>query len=258
MSILDKTIALNADRPLMGMACYFYDPVLIDIAAHLGYDVIWIEMEHALITFAQAADLCRIGSGLGMMTMIRIPDARRENVLKAAECGPDIIDLPMANSPEIAAELVANARYAPEGSRGFFGSSRAVRYSMGDSIVEEQQRINRHLCLMGQIETREAVENVDAICAMPGLDAIFLGPGDMSASLGVTGQMNHPLVHEAFGRAVAAAKAHEKKVAMVCAPSEVAHWFGQGVHLFFCGSDVSCVKTGAKAILDEARKGLTG
>ena len=258
MSILDETIALNADRPLMGLACNFNDPVLIDIAAHLGYDVIWIEMEHGHITFSQAVDLCRIGSGLGMLTMIRIPDARRENVLKAAECGPDIIDLPMANSPEIAAELVANARYAPEGSRGFFGSSRAVRYLACDPIVEEQQRINRHLCLMGQIETCEAVGNADAVCATPGLDAILLGPGDMSASLGVTGQMNHPLVHEAFGRALAAAKTHGKKVAMVCAPSEVAHWFGQGVHLFFCGSDVSCIKAGAKAILDEARESVTG
>jgi 2-keto-3-deoxy-L-rhamnonate aldolase RhmA len=258
MSILDETIALKADRPLMGLACSFHDPVLVEIAAYLDYDVVWIEMEHAHITFAQAADLCRIGSGLGMLTMIRIPDARRENVLKAAECGPDIIDLPMVNSPEIAAELVAHARYTPEGSRGFFGSSRAVRYSACGTIVEEQQRINRHLCLMGQIETREAVENADAVCATPGLDAILLGPGDMSTSLGVVGQVNHPLVHEAFGRAIVAAKTHGKKVAVVCAPSEIAGWFAQGVHLFFCGNDISCMKAGAKAILDEARESVTG
>ena len=100
------------------------------------------------MTFHEAGDLCRIAAGAGLLTMIRIPDARRESVLKAAELGPDILDLPMANSVEIATEFVRLARFPPEDNRGFFGVSRAVHYGVSGSIREEQCRVNRELCLM--------------------------------------------------------------------------------------------------------------
>jgi 2-keto-3-deoxy-L-rhamnonate aldolase RhmA len=99
MNRLHRAISLANGKPLLGAALYFYDPIFLEIAAHMGFKVIWIEMEHAAITFAEAADLCRMAAGTGMLTMIRIPDSRRESVLKAAECGPDIIDIPMADSP---------------------------------------------------------------------------------------------------------------------------------------------------------------
>lgn len=251
MSKLDIALRDTAS-PVVGAACYTYNPVFVDIAARLGYKALWIEMEHAHITFAQAADLCRIATGQGLLTMIRIPDSRRENVLKAAECGPDIIDLPMANSPSIVQELVHNARYSPEGGRGFFGASRAVNYSIGQPLADEQRTINGNLCLMIQIETREAVDQVSEICAVPGFDAIFLGPGDMSASLGVTGEVNHPLVLDAFAKAISAAKLSGKRVAMACNPADVAQWASKGVELFFCGSDIACMKIGAQQILSTA------
>jgi len=255
MSILDDRIQAKGG-PLFGLQCYFYSPILIDIAARLGYDSIWVEMEHGHIAFSQTADLCRIASGLGLLTMIRIPDARRENVLKAAECAPDIIDLPMANTPEIVEELVSHALYSPEGNRGFFGSSRAVRYTIDTPIVDEQRRVNRELCLMAQIETIEAVDRADEICSVPGINAIFLGPGDMSASLGVTGELNHPTVKEALERAIATAKRYGKRVAMASAASDVAYWADKGVELFYCASDVTCLKQGAQEMLDEARGAL--
>src|SRR5579875_377969 len=106
MNRLRKALQQNNGKTLLGAALYFYDPIFLEIAAHLGYQAIWIEMEHAPITFAEAADLCRMAAGTGMLTMIRIPDTRRENVLKAAECGPDIIDVPMISAPQQIHELV--------------------------------------------------------------------------------------------------------------------------------------------------------
>ena len=100
MNRLHQAIKDAAGRPLLGAALYSYDPIFLEIAAHMGFQVIWIEMEHAPISFSEAADLCRMAAGTGMLTMIRIPDARRESVLKAAECGPDIIDIPMVDTPE--------------------------------------------------------------------------------------------------------------------------------------------------------------
>ncbi|MPY90271.1 MAG: hypothetical protein GEU99_20395 [Luteitalea sp.] len=142
MTRLQRRLSANDGKPLLGVAAYFYDPIFIEIAAHVGYDAAWIEMEHAPISFAEAADLCRIAQALGLLTMIRVPDYRRESVLKAAECGPDIIDVPMANSPEVLQGLVAEARFAPLGARGTFSVSRAMRYGLVENLSEAQQQIN--------------------------------------------------------------------------------------------------------------------
>src|SRR5580698_5871769 len=142
MNRLRQAVENNDNKTLLGAALYFYDPVFLEICAHLGYQTIWIEMEHAPITFAEAADLCRMAAGSGMLTMIRIPDTRRESVLKAAECGPDMIDIPMADSPEQVAELVRYAKFAPEGTRGYFSVSRALKYGIVDSVAAEQQQVN--------------------------------------------------------------------------------------------------------------------
>lgn len=142
MNRLHQAISLADGKPLLGAALYFYDPVFLEIAALTGFKVIWIEMEHAAITFAEAADLCRMAAGTGLLTMIRIPDTRRESVLKAAECGPDIIDIPMAESPDQLTELVRYAKFAPEGTRGFFSTSRALKYGIVDNVPDEQQVLN--------------------------------------------------------------------------------------------------------------------
>ncbi len=256
MNRLQRAIHNNGGAPILGAASYIYSPEFLEIAALMGFKAAWIEMEHTFLTFAQAADLCRIASGLGMLTMLRIPDAQRATVLKGAECGPDILDLPMANTPEIVAELVRNARFLPDGVRGFFGSSRAVKFGVPGPVAEEQQRLNRELCLMVQVETREAVDRVDELCQVPGMDAIFLGPADLSASLGVPGQTGHELVFQAAARAIAAARAHGKQAAAGVAPQDVAFWVGQGVDLLFCINDVTAMKMGAAKALDAAREAI--
>src|ERR1700733_11077870 len=95
MSRLRRLLNEQGSGPLLGAAAYFNDPVFIEMCAYLGFQVMWIEMEHSHITFAEAVNLIRISQGCGLLTMIRIPNASRENVLKAAECGPDIINIPM-------------------------------------------------------------------------------------------------------------------------------------------------------------------
>ena len=142
-------------------------------------------MEHAPITFAEAADLCRMASGSGMLTMIRIPDSRRENILKAAECGPDIIDVAMVDEPAQMQEMLEYGRFAPAGGRGYFSVSRAVHYGVLNSVTETQQNLNRELCLMAQVETTEAMKNLEQLAAVPGVD-LFVGPADLAASLGTT------------------------------------------------------------------------
>lgn len=252
MNRLRKAVENNNGQTLLGAALYFYDPVFLEIAAHLGYQAIWIEMEHAPITFAEAADLCRMATGSGMLTMIRIPDSRRENILKAAECGPDIIDVAMVNEPAQMNEMLEYGRFAPAGGRGYFSVSRAVQYGVFNTVIETQQNLNRELSLMAQIETVEAVNNLDELAAVPGID-LFVGPADLAASLGHPGQTLHPSVREAAGRIVKAARANDKCIVSACGPSDFKFWLDQKIDLLFCTNDIACLKRGASLALQEAR-----
>jgi 2-keto-3-deoxy-L-rhamnonate aldolase RhmA len=252
MNRLRRAVHDNGGKTLLGAAVYFYDPIFLEICSHLGYQAIWIEMEHGHITFAEAADLCRMAAGSGMLTMIRIPDVQRANVLKAAECGPDIIDVPMIERPEQMNELRKFARFAPEGSRGVFGVSRAVHYGISGEALATQRSINSGLCLMAQIETGTALAHLDELAAVPDVD-LFIGPADLAASLGVPSQTSHLLVQTAAAEIVKAARAYDKCVATACAAEGFPFWLGLGVDLLFCTNDISCLKQAAGDALGEAR-----
>ncbi|MGA2889510.1 MAG: aldolase/citrate lyase family protein [Terracidiphilus sp.] len=243
----------NGGKTLLGAAVYFYDPIFLEICAHLGYKAIWIEMEHGHITFAEAADLCRMAAGSGMLTMIRIPDVERANVLKAAECGPDILDVPMIERPEQMHDLRKYARFAPEGSRGFFSVSRAINFGIPGGVVARQKNLNSDLCLMAQIETVDAMARLDELVAVEDVD-IFIGPADLAASLGHPGETGHPDVKTAAARIVHTARRHNKCVATACAPEDYPFWLDLGIDLLFCTNDIACLKLAAGDLLSKARE----
>jgi 4-hydroxy-2-oxoheptanedioate aldolase len=253
MNRLHQAIEAKKNGPLLGAALYFYDPVFLEIAGYMGFDVVWIEMEHAGISFSEAADLCRMVRGTGMLSMIRVADARRESILKAAECGPDMIDLPMVETPEQLTELVRYARFAPVGARGFFSVSPALRYGIVDSVTGTQQQMNIELALLAQIETAEAVRRIDELAVVPGVD-LFIGPADLAASMGLPGQTGHPDVLAAASRVIDAARTHGKKVATACGPQDFIHWARLGVDLLYCGNDITALKAGAGSALQAAHE----
>lgn len=254
MNRLQQAIEKNGGKPLLGAAAYLYNPAFFEMAALIGYQAAWVEMEHTFHSLEQAADLCRLSSALGMLTMLRIPDLQRGTILKGCECGPDILDLPMVNTPDMVSEFISQARFPPMGVRGFFGVSRAVRYGLAGSVPAVQQKLNTELCLMIQIETREAADRIDELCAAPELDAVFIGPADLSASLGVAGQTSHALVKDAASRVIRSAKKNGKQAAAAAPASEAKFWLDAGVDLYFCVNDLACMKAGAQAALDEVRK----
>ncbi len=256
MNRLQRRLQEHGGGTLFGVAVYFYDPIFIEIAARLGYQVAWIEMEHSSLSFGEVADLCRISQGAGLLTMIRVADSRRESILKAAECGPDIIDVPMANSPEVLVELARFARFPPVGARGTFSVSRALHYGLVDNLPQAQDALNDELCLMAQIETRDALDRADELCAVEGVE-IFIGPADLSASLGVPGESGHPLVKQAAAKIIAAARRRGKSVATAARAADFDFWIEQGVDVLFCTNDISALRVGAEQALAMARAAVT-
>jgi 4-hydroxy-2-oxoheptanedioate aldolase len=111
------------------------------------------------------------------------------------------------------------------------------------------------LCLMIQIETQEAVERVEELCAIPGID-IFIGPADLSASLGVPGQTAHPKVVDAVRLCMRSARKYGKLVAVGSPPADVQFWVDHDVDILFCGNDVACLRIGAQTILKQANAAI--
>jgi 2-keto-3-deoxy-L-rhamnonate aldolase RhmA len=105
---------------------------------------------------------------------------------------------------------------------------------------------------MAQVETTEAMKNLEQLAAVPGVD-LFVGPADLAASLGYPGQTLHPLVQEAAIQIIQAARANNKCVASACGPSDFKFWLDQKIDLLFCTNDIACLKRGAALALDEAR-----
>lgn len=252
MNVLRRMLADCEEKTCLGIAVYFYDPPFLDMAAALGFKVLWIEMEHSFMTFTEVADLVRMAKGRGLLTMIRVANTSRENVMKAAECGPDIIDVPMIDTPEQAMELVRAARFPPVGERGFFSVSPSLSYGLVENVAEAQLKLNESLCLMVQVETALSVENIEAICAVPEVE-IFIGPSDLSASLGVPGQLSHPKVLAAAEKVITAAKRAGKLVAVGSGPNEFEFYARQGVEILFCGNDFACMRLGIQQMLSQGK-----
>jgi 2-keto-3-deoxy-L-rhamnonate aldolase RhmA len=156
----------------------------------------------------------------------------------------------------VLAELVRNAKFPPDGVRGFFSVSRAVKYGLDGKVMDQQQKLNRELCLMIQVETKEAVERIEELCAVPGIEGIFLGPADLSASLGVPGETGHPMVFEAAAHTIKIAKAHGKQIAAGVSPQDIPFWIENGIDLLFCTNDIAAMKLGAQSAMDAAQAGL--
>ncbi len=251
MTKFERIICEQEGQPLLGMAVHRYNPDFLEMMALVGFKVVWIEMEHGLLRYEQATELCRIASGLGLLSLIRIPNAHRDTVCYAAECGPDMIDVPMVESPEMAQDLVHYAKYPPQGKRGFFCGSRAEGFALNESIEDMLHRVNRDLVLAVQIETQRGFEYAEEICSVPGIDAIFIGRGDLSMDLGVPGQIDHPDVLHMTEVIMRIAKRNDKRLIVPGPATSAAHWKSKGADLLFLGSDTSCLTAGLRQNFNE-------
>jgi 2-keto-3-deoxy-L-rhamnonate aldolase RhmA len=236
---------LAAGDPLWGSFLKTPSPILVEVMASAGLDLLCIDAEHAPFD-RSAIDLCVMAArGAGLPIIVRTPTAASEHLLNALDCGADGVLLPHIRSLEEAGAAVAAAHYG-RGGRGYAGSSRAAGYGLTP--------IPRHLAasagrtiVIAQIEDVEAVEAVEAIAAVEGLDALFVGRIDLTIALGET-DPDAPAVLAAVERVLAAGKAAEVPVGMfVPRDSDVAHWRAKGAKLFLQGSDHSFLRAGAKA-----------
>lgn len=191
---------------LLGQLCY---PKIVELVAMSGkFDVVWFDQEHVGLTTPQVEDAARAARAVGLPCFVRLYAQNYADVMRPLEAGCNGIMAAMVRSADEARKIVEWARFYPQGMRGINGSGIDGRFSSGygsrDAYFEDA---NRHAFVSIQIETAEALAEVEAIAAIPGVDSIFLGPADLSQSLGIPGQFDHPRLWEAVDRVAAACKA---------------------------------------------------
>lgn len=161
------------------------EPALVEIIGLAGFDAAFIDMEHSAFDFKVVQEMARACDLVGITSLVRVPDNNPKTILRILEMGVQGIQVPHIASRDDALAAVETARYAPLGERGMGGSTRAARYG-SVPMKEHMATSNSEILLAAMIEDKEAIEQLEEIASVEGLDLIAIGPSDLSQSLGVS------------------------------------------------------------------------
>lgn len=186
--------AIKAGAPQLGLWCSIPDPGVAEMLAGCGFDWLLFDTEHALMDPISVQPMLQAAAPYPVSAGVRPSSLDPALIKRMLDVGAQTIVVPYVQTPEEAALAVASVTYPPEGIRGVAGTTRATRWG---SIPGYAQKAREEIALIVQIETKEALDNLEAIAATPGLDGIFVGPADMAASLGYAGEPAHPEVRAA-------------------------------------------------------------
>ena len=222
-----------------------------EILSSCGFDWLCIDAEHAPLSPIHVQRIIQGAAGR-CACLVRISSVSELAVKQALDTGADGIIVPLVNSRQEAEKIVQWAHYAPEGSRGV-GLARAHGYGMRFSQYIE--RANRDTVVVVQAEQIEAVERIEEIVAVPGIDGIFVGPYDLSASLGHLGEVDHPEVTAAIERVSTACRAAKKAGGVFgMGAAAVAPYVERGFTLIAAGVDVAVLGNAAAALCGEVKR----
>lgn len=234
---------IAAREALFGSFLKTPSPILVEVMADCGLDLLCLDAEHAPFDRI-AIDACVMAARAGgLPAIVRPPTAAPEHILNALDCGAEGVLLPHVRTAEEAAAAARAAHYGA-GGRGYAGSSRAARYGR-TAIGEHLAASASQTVVIAQIEDVEAIEQAGAIGETPGIDMIFIGRIDLTIALGAT-DPDDPRVIAAVGRILDLASAVHCPVGMfVPRTADVAAWRARGATLFLQGSDHAFLRAGA-------------
>ena len=240
---------LIARKKLIGCWCSLGSPITTEVMGLAGFDWLLLDGEHApndvlsfipqLMALKDSASAPVVRPQWNDTVIIkRLLDAGFYNFL-----------IPFVESADDARRAVAATRYPPQGVRGVSVSHRSNRYG---TVPEYFQAINDNISVIVQIESRKAVAAIDDICAVDGVDCVFIGPSDLAAGYGYLGNPLHPEVQEAMQKIIASAKAHGKP-AGILAPVEAdaRRYLEMGLTFVAVGSDLGVFRNASQALRDK-------
>lgn len=172
------------ERTLYGCFVTYGLPDIAEVTALMGFDFLLLDNEHGVIEQSTLADMVRASQLRGVPAVVRCTMKEYDHIQKALDFGANGVQLPLVNTAEDARRVVELANYAPQGRRGTAYLPRAARYGMVEDKRAYLRQANDTKLVCCQVETRQAVENLDGILEVDGVDVYFIGPGDLAASYG--------------------------------------------------------------------------
>ena len=235
--------ALKDDKPVFGTGLTgpIEMPVLRTLA-NCGVEWLFLDIEHGSTDISDLLNAVQVADLLGMVSVLRIPDLQYHWVARSLDTGALGVMIPRVETKEQAELAVQWAKFPPVGVRGM-GSPSVLGYAP-ISAAEALEISNRETMVLVQIETKKAVDNVEAIASVPGVDVLFIGPLDLSISLGRPGDVASEESHRAFRKVCRVARERGVAVGIVCMPEHIKTYYDMGVRLFSVGYFLYYIQTG--------------
>ncbi len=242
------------DKPALGGWLSIPDSFSAEIMAHLGYDWLCIDMQHGLIGYQSALAMLQAVSTSATVPIVRVPWNDPGVIMKMLDAGAYGVIIPLINSRADTEAAVAACRYPPLGIRSY-GPARATLYAGADYSAHADDE----LCCIPMIETASALENLDDILSVPGVDAVYIGPMDLSLSLGVPPRMDsdEPAYVEARQRVLEACRRHNVVAGIHAGSATAADRVAEGFRFVLVSSDVTALARAAAGELRSVREKMT-
>jgi 4-hydroxy-2-oxoheptanedioate aldolase len=239
--------ALAAGQSQIGLWCSLSSHYSMEIVAGAGFDWILLDTEHSpndlesLVTQLQAA------AAYPTTPIVRVPWNDMVTIKRTLDVGAQSLLIPYVSTADEAKAAVSYTRYPTGGVRGVAGTTRATRFGR---VKDYAKRAHEELCVLVQVETEAALGNIEAICAIDGIDGVFIGPADLHASMGYSGEIANPKVKPMIDDAIRRIR-KAGKAPGILTPSEAdaKHWLGCGALFVAVGADVGILARGAEALV---------
>jgi len=239
-----------AERPVFGPFSKTSDPAIVETLGRAGFDFIILDTEHGPNSIETVQNLIRAAQLSAMAPIVRVPSGDCEMIGKALDVGAAGVQVPQISCAEDVKAAIKHAKFAPLGMRGVCRYVRAAGYSSMDK-ADYFRRANEALVII-QIEGQKALDNLDEILAVDGIDIVFVGPYDLSQSLGVPGEVEHPLVIEKMRQIVQACLDKNVFVGNFTETIPQAEmWANQGLRYMSYSVDVGILYEAGKALLSD-------
>ncbi len=243
---------LRDGKPVIGATITVASADAAAQAANLGFDFLWIEMEHSPITLETARNMILATRGLKAIPFIRVPVNEFWTAKRALDAGALGVIFPFTSTPELARQAVAACKYPPVGRRGAGPGLATFRWPAPEGYYDFS---DRNAMVIVIIEEARAVEQIEEIASTPGIDAMFIGTNDLSFCYGFRGRQDEPKVQEAIGKIVAAAQRHKVPLGRPAStPEQIARFVKDGFQFIQGPSELALAAAGARPLLQSLGK----
>ncbi|GAL33450.1 2,4-dihydroxyhept-2-ene-1,7-dioic acid aldolase [Vibrio maritimus] len=239
--------SLTGNDPLWGLWLGLPDTSCAEICGGAGFDWVLIDGEHASFDLTNIKYHLQALAPYNTSPIVRAEDANPTLIKRLLDIGAQTLLVPMINTAEQAENVVKSALYPPLGTRGI--GSALARASKWNRIPQYLHRANDQICILVQVETEEAIGNIEAIAAVEGIDGIFIGPSDLSGSMGHIGNPGHPEVTAAIDHAIGVIQKAGKAVGILSLnPTQAKDYADRGVTFIGAGVDTLLLRLSAEQL----------